>query len=87
MAYALHAFLWGTCSGHVEAAIKSYKHALALRPDFPEATCNLLHTLQVHEISCSLCPFLKFLLIKSVKHLDGVAILYMGICFCLFHSS
>lgn len=35
-------------SGHVEAAIKSYKQALLLRPDFPEATCNLLHTLQVH---------------------------------------
>ena len=35
------------CSGHVEAAIKSYKQALVLRPDFPEATCNLLHTLQV----------------------------------------
>lgn len=39
---------WIICSGHVEAAIKSYKQALALRPDFPEATCNLLHTLQVH---------------------------------------
>ena len=36
-----------SCSGHVEAAIKSYKQALQLRPDFPEATCNLLHTLQV----------------------------------------
>lgn len=35
------------CSGHVEAAIKSYKQALLLRADFPEATCNLLHTLQV----------------------------------------
>lgn len=34
-------------SGHVEAAITSYKQALLLRPDFPEATCNLLHTLQV----------------------------------------
>ena len=34
-------------SGHVESAIKSYKQALFLRPDFPEATCNLLHTLQV----------------------------------------
>jgi hypothetical protein len=34
-------------SGHVEAAIKSYKQALVLRADFPEATCNLLHTLQV----------------------------------------
>lgn len=34
-------------SGHVEAAVKSYKQALLLRPDFPEATCNLLHTLQV----------------------------------------
>jgi hypothetical protein len=30
----------------VEAAIKSYKQALVLRADFPEATCNLLHTLQ-----------------------------------------
>jgi hypothetical protein len=30
----------------VEAAIKSYKQALMLRADFPEATCNLLHTLQ-----------------------------------------
>lgn len=35
------------CSGLVEAAIKSYRQALVLRPDFPEATCNLLHTLQV----------------------------------------
>lgn len=34
-------------SGHVEGAIKSYKQALLLRPEFPEATCNLLHTLQV----------------------------------------
>jgi protein O-GlcNAc transferase len=34
------------CSGHVETAIISYKQALQLRPDFPEATCNLLHTLQ-----------------------------------------
>lgn len=31
----------------MEAAIKSYKQALHLRPEFPEATCNLLHTLQV----------------------------------------
>lgn len=38
---------WIIFSGHVEAAIKSYKQALLLRPDFPEATCNLLHTLQV----------------------------------------
>jgi len=34
-------------SGHVEAAVKSYRQALILRTDFPEATCNLLHTLQV----------------------------------------
>ncbi|KAJ6296649.1 hypothetical protein OIU78_022384 [Salix suchowensis] len=34
-------------SGHVDAAIKSYRKALLLRPDFPEATCNLLHTLQL----------------------------------------
>lgn len=33
-------------SGLVEAAIHSYKQALILRSDFPEATCNLLHTLQ-----------------------------------------
>lgn len=33
----------------MEAAIKSYKQALVLRPDFPEATCNLLHTLQVNQ--------------------------------------
>ncbi|KAJ7978209.1 Tetratricopeptide repeat (TPR)-like superfamily protein [Quillaja saponaria] len=33
-------------SGHVEAAMNSYKKALLLRSDFPEATCNLLHTLQ-----------------------------------------
>lgn len=40
-------------SGHVEAALKSYKQALVLRPDFPEATCNLLHTLQVcRNIKC-----------------------------------
>jgi hypothetical protein len=33
--------------------VKSYKQALILRTDFPEATCNLLHTLQVfyHVIS------------------------------------
>ncbi|CAN0903308.1 Probable UDP-N-acetylglucosamine--peptide N-acetylglucosaminyltransferase SEC [Linum grandiflorum] len=33
-------------SGHVEAAVKCYRQSLLLRPDFPEATCNLLHTLQ-----------------------------------------
>lgn len=31
----------------MEAAVKSYRQALLIRPDFPEATCNLLHTLQV----------------------------------------
>lgn len=46
--YLSNSWIWIICSGHVEAAIKSYKQALALRPDFPEATCNLLHTLQVH---------------------------------------
>lgn len=48
-------------SGHVEPAIKSYKQALALRPDFPEATCNLLHTLQVFK-NCTLLPFLPLVL-------------------------
>lgn len=57
MAYALHPFACATCSGHVEAAIKSYRQALTLRPDFPEATCNLLHTLQVHRNSFSQCSF------------------------------
>lgn len=32
----------------MDEAIKSYKQALILRPDFPDATCNLLHTLQVY---------------------------------------
>ncbi|KAE8713853.1 Detected protein of confused Function [Hibiscus syriacus] len=33
-------------SGDVETAVKSYKQALFFRPNFPEANCNLLHTLQ-----------------------------------------
>ncbi|KAH0687947.1 hypothetical protein KY290_020117 [Solanum tuberosum] len=33
-------------SGNVEAAIKGYRQTLMLCPDFPEATCNLLYTLQ-----------------------------------------
>lgn len=55
-----------TCSGHVEAAIKSYRQALVLRPDFPEATCNLLHTLQVrrHFIS-NVVHFLRYEGIES----------------------
>lgn len=46
---SIYVFVGPSCisSGHVEAAITSYKQALLLRPDFPEATCNLLHTLQV----------------------------------------
>ncbi|KAG9454335.1 hypothetical protein H6P81_007239 [Aristolochia fimbriata] len=46
-------------SGLVEAAIKSYTQALLLRPDFPEATCNLLHTLQgsiLKGIPDTICP-------------------------------
>ncbi|KAH0691935.1 hypothetical protein KY289_019293 [Solanum tuberosum] len=44
----VHALLASTymTSGNVEAAIKGYRQALMLCPDFPEATCNLLHTLQ-----------------------------------------
>lgn len=41
------------CSGHVDLAITCYKQALLLRPDFPEATCNLLHTLQVNVLDFS----------------------------------
>jgi len=47
-------------SGHVEAAVKAYKDALVLRSDFPEATCNLLHTLQVSKRQFSDRSYLKF---------------------------
>ena len=30
-----------------DVAIASYRNALALRPDFPEAFANLVHSLQV----------------------------------------
>ncbi|KAE8654401.1 hypothetical protein F3Y22_tig00117048pilonHSYRG00188 [Hibiscus syriacus] len=33
-------------SGDVEIIVKRYKQALFFRPNFPEATCNLLHILQ-----------------------------------------
>ncbi|KAE8729898.1 Pentatricopeptide repeat-containing protein [Hibiscus syriacus] len=33
-------------SGDVETTVKSYKQALFFRPNFPEANCNLQHTLQ-----------------------------------------
>lgn len=45
-AYVLSSF-FTFCRGLMELAIISYKQALQLRPDFPEVTCNLLHTLQV----------------------------------------
>ncbi|XP_038890983.1 probable UDP-N-acetylglucosamine--peptide N-acetylglucosaminyltransferase SEC [Benincasa hispida] len=34
-----------SCSALVEAFIKSYKQVLLLWPEFPEVTCNILHTL------------------------------------------
>ncbi|PHT38128.1 putative UDP-N-acetylglucosamine--peptide N-acetylglucosaminyltransferase SEC [Capsicum baccatum] len=34
------------CSYDFEEAIKKYRHALMLRPDFPRATCKLPHSLQ-----------------------------------------
>ncbi|KAK6793445.1 hypothetical protein RDI58_006898 [Solanum bulbocastanum] len=43
-------------SGNVEAAIKGYRQALMLCADFPEATCNLFHTLQM-SIAPSVEPF------------------------------
>lgn len=37
-------------SGNVPEAIQSYSTALKLKPDFPDAFCNLAHCLQVFAI-------------------------------------
>lgn len=42
-------------SGNIPEAIASYRTALKLKPDFPDAYCNLAHCLQV-------CTFKYFLL-------------------------
>lgn len=34
-------------SGNIPEAIASYRTALKLKPDFPDAYCNLAHCLQV----------------------------------------
>ena len=34
-------------AGNISEAIQSYKTALKLKPDFPDAYCNLAHCLQV----------------------------------------
>lgn len=38
-----------------DAAIASYRRALALRPDFPEAFANLVHSLQVSRFTSLYC--------------------------------
>lgn len=66
-------------SGHVEAAITSYKQALLLRPDFPEATCNLLHTLQVR----LLAP-VSFLWLLFISHRLSLVYSYsLLLCQCV----
>ena len=37
-------------SGNIPEAISSYRTALKLKPDFPDAYCNLAHCLQVSTI-------------------------------------
>jgi protein O-GlcNAc transferase len=34
-------------SGNIPEAIQSYRTALKLKPDFPDAYCNLAHCLQI----------------------------------------
>ncbi|KAL5161445.1 putative UDP-N-acetylglucosamine--peptide N-acetylglucosaminyltransferase SEC [Glycine soja] len=60
-----------TTSGHVEDAVKSYKQALILRPDFSELTYNLLHTLQLEQIECRVNSAEREakLLTEQLKHL------------------
>ena len=38
-----------------DAAIASYRRALVLRPDFPEAFANLVHSLQVSLVVLTAC--------------------------------
>jgi len=37
-------------SGNIPEAIASYRTALKLKPDFPDAYCNLAHCLQVRKM-------------------------------------
>ena len=41
------AFIYFQDSGNIPEAIASYRTALKLKPDFPDAYCNLAHCLQV----------------------------------------
>ncbi|KAG9447181.1 hypothetical protein H6P81_013309 [Aristolochia fimbriata] len=70
-------------NGLVEAAIKSYTEALFLRPDLPEATCNLLHTLQGHLVFFSTltpCSLGAYKWCQSVNGHDcSISPLSMGI--------
>ena len=51
MPYAFHVSSWFIFilqdAGNISEAIQSYKTALKLKPDFPDAFCNLAHCLQV----------------------------------------
>ena len=43
--------IWLQDSGNIPEAIASYKTALKLKTDFPDAFCNLAHCLQVSSVA------------------------------------
>uniref|UniRef100_A0A8C3AAF3 UDP-N-acetylglucosamine--peptide N-acetylglucosaminyltransferase 110 kDa subunit n=1 Tax=Cyclopterus lumpus TaxID=8103 RepID=A0A8C3AAF3_CYCLU len=45
--FSLHVNYMCTDSGNIPEAIASYRTALKLKPDFPDAYCNLAHCLQI----------------------------------------
>ena len=49
-------------SGNIPEAIQSYRTALKLKPNFPDAYCNLAHCLQVKDINMHIIQnsYLKF---------------------------
>lgn len=56
-------FFFSKDSGNIPEAIASYRTALKLKPDFPDAYCNLAHCLQVlNHFIISLNLRLKFVL-------------------------
>lgn len=62
-------------SGNIPEAIASYRTALKLKPDFPDAYCNLAHCLQVLLTSVfifSSTPNYRFLLIFDLLHFQIV---------------
>ena len=45
--YGFTLYIFFQDSGNIPEAIASYRTALKLKPDFPDAYCNLAHCLQV----------------------------------------